>query len=1155
MDKKAISYAKIFPPIGIARVGNSQAEFFIGPESPGHEANPDGGFKDKYGRIKRQAARFRLYAYDKNHNVIGELTSANAVIKWTVHLVNGKGAWHCFAPEQDGEQPLRNNFIKQDRSQLVVDPGPRSISGRRKQGHEYRFEGGTFLGTSVDLGEIRTDSAGRILVLGGYGHSGRTKQGEPIKQYANNDYWYDDTSDGPVSAEVTVGGKDIKVTPAHVLVTPPNFAPGIANLVTLYDVMNDVPVSATGRSKKAKKKEKKISFTKDIYPILYRLVRYQWVNKESLRGHGPGKAGDFLGEEIFSQLSSAATANKSAREAVLKRIRNPNLKGAKAKTQANRNFMPPMAGDTAGDSATGAPRIGLPSDWLSLLPSQYDKMVKWAKGDFVADWKKSDDPQIGPEFPTLEEIPVKEQPDALTRAALEPCVGGPFCPGIEMTYVARDPALYAEPFRLKADLQPGDILKHMAVPWQADFYECNTFWWPAQRPDDVIPESEYQRIVELDPDKRYADHGFPDSGLPGPTPHDDTPSSELDALRLAYRVPWARGVEDYTELTLDTKGDNAMVELWSKLGFVVQKQTPNVEHTSPETVYIESEREPYVGISPREFYYYLSNIESHQDFLPKAREIGEYYLKLAWESQQDSDFPASWRYFPYSNEAFQARLNLIYNDLVNEWRQYDPATDPVFQTREDVIEWMVQMAPFNQNDGAWIHSITPAGPLDEAQSLLFSIWMDEAGDGKNQWSHCNLYTATMQGLGRFFPDPRSRAYAEDLRFMDSAFTVPMLELALAQFPQTFYPELLGFTLQLEWTVVSLEPMVMLLDYYGIDPHFYRLHIGIDNASQGHGAKARDAIQLYLDKVRNAGGEEAVQEQWKRIWTGFIAFGSSGTLGEELKQRLQNPPSLESQVEQIIQQKQPYGSLNHGEKMLGPNRINDWLSNPPGLMKELVKSGYIIPGNPDESPFFAQLTSFDGPMFKVFNDEELHTLRAWTLSLDKPKPPAKLDYAVEMAKTIVALGQRQVGAGGHRSHKLKGIDPSNPDREVNEPVSWWFEQVAMFGAKAVIEFMRALSSPENGWIVSGKPDKSRFVSVLLAPAHLMGEAFASAQPGAVDPNTGELLTRRDIAINWIKEGCNIPIDLESPKKRYSLLAPPPEGSVYPPHRIHGMGGIH
>ena len=67
IDTGKIAYCQIYPGIGIARIGNSPTEFFIGPETPGEVVAPVNGFKDKAGRIKRQAARFRLYAFDKDN--------------------------------------------------------------------------------------------------------------------------------------------------------------------------------------------------------------------------------------------------------------------------------------------------------------------------------------------------------------------------------------------------------------------------------------------------------------------------------------------------------------------------------------------------------------------------------------------------------------------------------------------------------------------------------------------------------------------------------------------------------------------------------------------------------------------------------------------------------------------------------------------------------------------------------------------------------------------------------------------------------------------------------------------------------------------------------------------------------------------------------
>ena len=63
-----MSDLKIFPAIGIARVGDALSEYYICPEVEGAlPSNPDGSeftehdFRDNEGRLKRQAARFKIF--------------------------------------------------------------------------------------------------------------------------------------------------------------------------------------------------------------------------------------------------------------------------------------------------------------------------------------------------------------------------------------------------------------------------------------------------------------------------------------------------------------------------------------------------------------------------------------------------------------------------------------------------------------------------------------------------------------------------------------------------------------------------------------------------------------------------------------------------------------------------------------------------------------------------------------------------------------------------------------------------------------------------------------------------------------------------------------------------------------------------------------
>jgi hypothetical protein len=135
-----------------------------------------------------------------------------------------------------------------------------------------------------------------------------------------------------------------------------------------------------------------------------------------------------------------------------------------------------------------ASRLKSPGLDRFIMPAFVSKYLdQWVAGDFISDLNGSD--------------PAVSMPDQLDRAALDACVGNNFFPGIEMSITMRDKDVYARPFRLDhtntGKVFPGCLSEIMAVPWQADFIECDDkVWWPSQRPDiamiDVndIPGSE-----------------------------------------------------------------------------------------------------------------------------------------------------------------------------------------------------------------------------------------------------------------------------------------------------------------------------------------------------------------------------------------------------------------------------------------------------------------------------------------------------------------------------------------------------------------------------------------------------------------------------------------------------------------------------------------
>jgi hypothetical protein len=455
---------KIFPSIGVARIGNNRSsspqDFYVGPEIPGTVIVPPHGYKDSSGQVRRQAARFRIYGWE-NGVFMGEITSAVANISWTVELANTKAAFNQFHGIGHTTGPLRNASVT-DRSSLMIRPGPRTITG--PNGSAF-FDSGLFQGVPVPLGEIQTDGSGHLVVLGGFGASS-SPNNAPLTTFANNDGWHDDVSDGPVTATVTLNGTKtpVQASGAWVICPPPRFAPPIFPIITLYDALLQTAVDRLGYQVPPTP-----SFTSDVYPILERAIRYQWVTTKIGQKHAP----------LLAVIPPPATAGQ--RNFVLQALRDPAI----TPTVDTPHLMPAVwtdfFADVFGIRGHGSPNTG---HWANhaLTPTQYNVMKNWAVGNFINDW-------VGPPSPGT-----NITPDGLTRAALENCSGGPFFPGIETSFFTRDVYPYVEPFRLDwTQLKAGDLSKQQAVPWQTDFFDCvfqsPLSWWPASHPDNVFTDT------------------------------------------------------------------------------------------------------------------------------------------------------------------------------------------------------------------------------------------------------------------------------------------------------------------------------------------------------------------------------------------------------------------------------------------------------------------------------------------------------------------------------------------------------------------------------------------------------------------------------------------------------------------------------------------
>ena len=516
--KDSIVRAAIHPSIGVARVGNSVDKFFLAPEVPDPEPQGPGYYRDDGGALKRQAARFRIYGLNAEGQAVAELTASNAEIQWTVHLANKKSAWYQFQIALDIPEAhaaplslLRNAGVG-DRKQLVIDPGARNIAGECTQ-RGVVFDSGSFMGKPVYLGELSTDKEGRLLVLGGHGKSASCNGARAIT-FANNDGWHDDTSDGPVTAKVVYQGKELAVDPAWVVVAPPNYAPLLKSVRTLWDLMRDVAITAKTLSAPPRP-----SFQNDIRPLFERLSHLEWVNAGYAAAFGWRGPMRFTDREWLQRLADPSPALQGMRVSLANQFR-----------VFDRDAWSPIPWPWQYGDAMNVPPAPTPRQCSAISDTQLEMLQQWAAGTFEPDYNPASPPPR-----EIEAIPIAEQPAMLDRASLEFCLADAFHPGCEMTWPMRQPSLYMAPFRilhaapgwiepdygpqLSPDMVqasdpflgqvPGGITRWMAVPWQTDTASCRdagaygksydpylpTFW-PARVPNEVLDDTDYEIVKD-----------------------------------------------------------------------------------------------------------------------------------------------------------------------------------------------------------------------------------------------------------------------------------------------------------------------------------------------------------------------------------------------------------------------------------------------------------------------------------------------------------------------------------------------------------------------------------------------------------------------------------------------------------------------------------
>jgi hypothetical protein len=177
-------------------------------------------------------------------------------------------------------------------------------------------------------------------------------------------------------------------------------------------------------------------------------------------------------------------------------------------------------------------------------------------------------------------------------------------------------------------------------------------------------------------------------------------------------------------------------------------------------------------------------------------------------------------------------------------------------------------------DGAWLHRLGNLGHDGRSTDhMLTEIYADEMGHGDLRKNHLTLIHTALSSMAIELPHIRDAAFMDQGELPDDLYGFSLYQLCLALFPDSHYNEILGYNLAIEMFGLGELRLheIQKLNHYKFDDCYEKAHLTIDNISAGHTKQAADIIVAHLDDVQRAGGQDAVQREWRRIWRGYAAY--------------------------------------------------------------------------------------------------------------------------------------------------------------------------------------------------------------------------------------------------------------------------------------------
>jgi hypothetical protein len=296
----------------------------------------------------------------------------------------------------------------------------------------------------------------------------------------------------------------------------------------------------------------------------------------------------------------------------------------------------------------------------------------------------------------------------------------------------------------------------------------------------------------------------------------------------------------------------------------------------------------------------------------------------------------------------------------------EPSFPPIPATFVQLRDTLIQVQPVILTEPCWLQNILQTATNQAPAAIALSALYASSGAMTTQ---DRRFHALLLGAGLEIPDPSSLAFAQNETIDSLFFDFATLQLALAQFPRAYFPEILGFTAA--WCESR-----SLLDGLADD------HPELTMYLQLRRRRLSSAKPIVIDAIRDylARFEASKTLLWRRISAGFDLYREHfERCGRLLRDRLEHPETAAQAAARMFTEKARAACGHHRQVRLEGRPLDDWFSEQPfdgkGFLAALRRSAYVDRDNPAASRLL-QLFEFEGPMFGILAESDRNCLHRW-----------------------------------------------------------------------------------------------------------------------------------------------------------------------------------